>query len=51
MPKDAPGRTGDFIGKKIVESFMRKNPDTDIHTLIGYKDAQAFLEKSRYRPD
>ena len=50
MPPESPGRTGVFIGYKIVESYMDRRPGTDIRFLLGQSDAQAILEEARYKP-
>ncbi|HPK09011.1 MAG TPA: hypothetical protein PK147_04735 [Saprospiraceae bacterium] len=50
MPSDAPGRTGNYIGYQIVTSFMEKNPDMPLDSLLNYTDSQMLLEVSRYKP-
>jgi len=50
MPKDAPGRTGDYMGWQIVKAFMKRYPETTIQELISMVDAQSLLEKSKYKP-
>ncbi len=50
MPQEAPGRTANFIGMKIVEQFMNRNPKTTIKELIQMKDAQKLLELAKYKP-
>lgn len=50
MPASAPGRTGNYIGWKIVQAYMNKFPETTIQDLLSDSDSQAFLEKARYRP-
>lgn len=49
MPKEAPGRTGNYMGFRIVEAFMKKNPDTSLEQLISL-DAQKVLDKSKFKP-
>ena len=51
MPTEAPGRTGPFIGYKIVEAFMGKKPDYSLIELIQFKDAQKLMEISKYKPN
>ena len=48
MPKGAPGRTGVFIGFKIVESYMRNNPNINFEALIEQDDFQKMIKK--YKP-
>ena len=50
MPRESPGRTGAYIGYKIIESFMRKNKEYSLSDLIGLDDPQMIYDKSRYRP-
>lgn len=50
MPQEAPGRTANYIGFKIVESYMKRNRDTSIEKLLALKDAQQFLEQAKYKP-
>lgn len=50
MPPEAPGRTANFIGYKIIQSYLKRNPDTTPQDLIAENDAQKILDKSRYRP-
>jgi hypothetical protein len=50
MPPESPGRTGDFIGFKIVSQFMEKNPNTTFEQLLALPDAQFILDKSKYKP-
>ena len=50
MPKESPGRTGNYMGWQIVKAFMERNPGTSIRQLIAFNDAQALLDQSRYKP-
>jgi len=50
MPKEAPGRVADFIGYRIVNSYMENN-EVDIKELIFLTDSRDFLQKSRYKPN
>lgn len=47
---DTPGRIGQFIGWKIVESYMSSNPEISLTELIVEQDAQKILRKSHYKP-
>jgi len=49
MPKEAPGRTGNFIGLRIVEAFMNRKPEVTMEQLIGL-DAQKIFNESKYKP-
>lgn len=48
MPEEAPGRTGAYIGFKIVENYMKRNPSTTIDQLIAMDDYQKMINK--YKP-
>jgi hypothetical protein len=50
MPPDAPGRTGNYIGWRIVEQFMQKNPNLTLDELFALRDAQQILDVSKYKP-
>ena len=50
MPQEAPGRTANWLGWQIVRKYMRLNPQTTMDELINLGDAQAILEKSKYKP-
>lgn len=48
MPPESPGRTANYIGYKIVESYVNRH-DVELFSLINEKDAQKILTESRYR--
>lgn len=50
MPPEAPGRTANFIGWRIVQAYMQRHPETTLEQLIELRDAQAILDGSRYKP-
>jgi hypothetical protein len=50
MPDDAPGRTANYIGWKIVTAFMERYPETTLEQLINLTDSQQLMEKSKYKP-
>ncbi|NRB64143.1 MAG: hypothetical protein HRU40_14150 [Saprospiraceae bacterium] len=50
MPPEAPGRTANWIGWKIIESFMKRNPEVSMQELVGMMDAQELLDRSKYKP-
>lgn len=47
--KEAPARLGDFLGLKIVRSFMSNNDET-FTQLMNMKDHQDILQRSQYKP-
>jgi hypothetical protein len=50
MPKEAPGRTANWLGWQIVKAYMDRNPETTLRELVDIKDAQTILNESRYKP-
>jgi hypothetical protein len=50
FPKESPGKAGTYIGLKIVEAYMEKNPKTTLEELMNIKDGAALLNKSKYKP-
>ncbi len=50
MPEAAPGRTGNYIGWKIVQNYMKRHPEKSLWSLIQMTDAQKILEGAKYRP-
>ncbi len=50
MPPEAPGRTANFIGWRIVSAYMKRHPEVSMEQLITLRDAQAILDGSRYKP-
>ena len=49
MPPEAPGRTANYIGYKIVDKFMARSK-ISMDSLVRIKDAQFILDNSRYKP-
>ena len=48
--KESPGRAAVWIGFRIVESYMMKNPGANIGEMISDTDVQNILEKAKYSP-
>lgn len=48
--KESPGKSAVWIGFRIIESFMRKNPGITLDALMNNKDIQGILEKAKYDP-
>lgn len=48
--KESPGKIGQWMGFKIVESFMKNNPDVSIQQLFAIKSAQEIMSKAKYNP-
>jgi hypothetical protein len=47
---ESPGRAAVWLGFRIVESLMMKNPGTKIEELMKDTDVQGILEKAKYSP-
>lgn len=49
--KDSPSRLGEWIGYKIVRSYMQKNQGVTLQMLLQEQDAQKILTLSGYKPE
>jgi hypothetical protein len=45
----SPGFISLFIGRQIIKTYMEKNPETDIKTLLNL-DGKKILSASKYKP-
>lgn len=50
LDRQSPGRLGEFLGLKIVQSFMKNNPDVSLAELVKMTDYAKILKLSRYKP-
>lgn len=50
MPEAAPGRTANYIGYKIIDAYMKKNPNLSYQALLQKQNSQEILEESKYKP-
>jgi hypothetical protein len=50
MPPEAPGRTANYLGWRIVHKYLRDVPGASLRGLLEEKDAQVILDQSRYKP-
>jgi hypothetical protein len=50
MPPDAPGRTANYIGYKIVAQYMAANPNMPLQTLLDERNAEKIFKTSKYKP-
>ena len=48
--RESPGRAAIWLGFRIVESYMIKNPGIKLGDLMNDIDFQSILEKSKYNP-
>jgi hypothetical protein len=50
MEKDSPGRIADYVGWRIVKSYMENNEVT-LDGLMNDKDLLQIFQKSKYKPE
>lgn len=50
FPLESPGRTGVWIGWKIVRQYMKKHPEVTLQQLMENNDFQKILNESEYDP-
>lgn len=50
MPPASPGRTGNYLGWKIIEAYMARNPQIDLTGLIKENNAKKILLSSKFKP-
>ncbi len=46
----SPGRAAVWIGFRIIESYMKQNPDIKMEDLMRNKDIQGILKLAKYSP-
>lgn len=51
MPEEAPGRSANYIGWRIVSAWMKRHPEAKIQDLLAISDGQRILAESRYKPN
>jgi hypothetical protein len=47
---ESPGRAAVWLGFRIVESYMMRNPGTKMEEMMNNTDIQGILEKAKYDP-
>jgi hypothetical protein len=47
---ESPGRAAVWLGFRIVESYMMKNPAMKLEVMMNNADIQSLLEQARYNP-
>jgi gliding motility-associated lipoprotein GldB len=50
IPKNSPGRLGQWVGWQIVRRYMKNNPELTILQLMENQNAQDILARSKYKP-
>lgn len=51
LPEEAPGRITNWIGYRIVESYMKHHPDVSLEDLTANTDFQVIMDQSKYKPN
>jgi hypothetical protein len=46
----SPGRLGTFVGWKLIQSYMKNNPDVTLQELMQETDYQMILKNSKFKP-
>lgn len=50
MPVESPGGAVNYLGKQIVEAYVKANPKVTMPELMALVDGQAVLAGARYKP-
>jgi hypothetical protein len=50
MPEQAPGRTANYIGYKIIEQYMAAHPNMPLQALLDERNAEKIFKESKYKP-
>lgn len=50
MPREAPGKTGNYLGYKIVKAYMDKNKTITLENLAAETNADKIYKESKYKP-
>jgi hypothetical protein len=48
---ESPGRASVWLGFRIIESYMMRNPGINIEKMMKDTDVQGILEKAKYNPN
>ena len=48
--KESPGRAAVWIGFRIIEAYMKRNPGLKMEDLMKNTDIQAILKEAKYTP-
>lgn len=50
FPQESPGKAAVWLGYRIVDKFMRQNPERTLADLVRIADYSEILSDSKYRP-
>lgn len=48
--QNSPGKAAVFLGYRIIEAYLKNNPELQLEDLIKEQDGHKILQESRYRP-
>jgi len=51
FPKESPGAIGQWLGWRIVEAYMKANPNQTPWQMMNEKDYKKILQDSKYKPE
>lgn len=50
FPEGSPGRVGQWVGYKIVKSYVENHPEMELNELMKEENAAQLLQQSKYKP-
>lgn len=50
FPKSSPGNIGQYVGYRIVRSYMDRHTSVRLQELMDMKDLHALFQESKYKP-
>ncbi len=50
MPDGIGGKTANYLGWRIIESYMKYNPAVTLESMLREQDASKIFRQSRYKP-
>lgn len=50
FPRESPGRVANWLGYRIVQSYMENHPDITMNELMSNDEYRALLNQSKYDP-
>jgi len=50
FPKESPGNIGQYIGWRIVNSYMKNHPEISLRMVMEEKNLSKIFQESKYKP-
>jgi len=50
LGQESPGRAAVYLGYRIIESYVKNNPELKLVDILKQNDAHFILREARYRP-